>query len=202
MSLDPDSVSPRRPRAQTPKRASATLARWRRGGLATLPRRRNGGGRVLVAGASAALLAGAGWVAAADERPVVDLDRLLRLPPSEEDLRPNPRPGGATRSEWSARFSEARADLENARVALAAAQKELEELAEDSSTWQMAVPGATANANENSPISFRLVQEIRRQREEVEHNQSRLRELVVEANLAGVPEAWTQRRTKVSPPAR
>ena len=167
-----------------------------------MPRRRNGGGRVLVAGASAALLAGAGWVAAADERPVVDLDRLLRLPPSEEDLRPNPRPGGATRSEWSARFSEARADLENARVALAAAQKELEELAEDSSTWQMAVPGATANASENSPISFRLVQEIRRQREEVEHNQHRLRELGVEANLAGVPEEWTQRRSKVSPPAR
>ena len=44
--------------------------------------------------------------------------------------------------------------------------------------------------------------QVTRQREEVEHNQSRLRELAVEANLAGVPEEWTQRRSKVSPPAR
>ena len=155
-----------------------------------------------MAGASAALLAGAGWAAAADERPAVDLDRLLRLPPSGQALQQDPRPGGATRSQWRARFSEARADLDDAREALAAAQKELEELAGDSSTWQVAVPGASANSSENSPISFRLVQEIRRQREEVEHSQRRLRELAVEANLAGVPEEWTERPAKVPPPAR
>ena len=163
---------------------------------------RNGGSRVLVAGASAALMAGAGWVAAADERPAVDLDRLLRLPPSGQALQQNPRPGGATRSQWRARFSDARADLEDARTALAVAQKELEELAGDSSTWQMAIPGASANSSENSPISFRLIQEIRRQREEVEHGQSRLRELGVEANLAGVPEEWTQSPAKVPTAAR
>ncbi len=155
-----------------------------------------------MAGASAALLAGAGWVAAADERPAVDLDRLLRLPRSEQAIHENPRPGGATRSQWRARFSQARADLEDARVALAVAQKELEELAVNSSTWQMAVPGGPANISENSPISFRLVQEIRRQREEVEHSQRRLRDLEVESNLAGVPEEWTQHPAKVPPPPR
>lgn len=170
--------------------------------MANLPRRRNGASRILVAGASAALLAGAGWVAAADERPAVDLDRLLRLPASGQAFHDNPRPGGATRSQWRARFSDARADLEDARLALAAAQKELEELAGESSTWQMAVPGASANSSENSPISFRLVQEIRRQREEVEHSQRRLQDLGVESNLAGVPEEWIQPRSKVPPPAR
>ncbi len=155
-----------------------------------------------MAGASAVLLAGAGLVAAADERPPVDLDRLLRLPRSEQAIHENPRPGGATRSQWRARFSKARADLEDARVALAAAKKELEELAGDSTPWQMAVPGGLANASENSPISFRLVQEIRRQREEVEHSQRRLRDLEVESNLAGVPEEWTDAPGEGSPPAR
>ena len=65
-------------------------------------------------------------------------------------------------------------------------------LAGESAAWQMAVPGVGVESNENSPISFRLIQEIRRQREEVEHGQRRLQDLEVEANLAGVPKAWSQ----------
>ena len=53
----------------------------------------------------------------------------------------------------------------------------------------MAAPGAQPTA-ENSPVSYKLRQEIRRQREEVGRAERRLRELEVEASLAGVPAEW------------
>ncbi len=160
--------------------------------MKSLPQPRNRVSRFLAAGAVAVLLVGPSPISAADESPAVDLDRLLQLPPPEPSIYGNPRPGGATRTQWKARFSEARGDLEKARMALAAAKKELEELAGDSAAWQMAVPGGQPDSNANSPVSFRLIQEIRRQREEVEHGQRRMKELEVEANLAGVPEDWSQ----------
>ena len=157
-----------------------------------MPQPRNRVSRFLAAGAVAVLVVGPSPISAADESPVVDLDRLLQLPPPEPSIYGNPRPGGATRSQWRDRFSEVRGDLEKARMALAAAKTELEELAGDSAAWQMAVPGGQPDANTNSPVSFRLIQEIRRQREEIEHGQRRMKELKVEANLAGVPEEWGQ----------
>ncbi len=159
-----------------------------------MPQPRNRVSRFLAAGAVAVLVVGPGRISAADEPPAVDLDRLLQLPPSEPSIHGNPRPGGATRSQWRTRFSEARGDVEKARMALAVAKKELEELAGDSAAWQMAVPGGQPDSNENSPVSFRLIQEIRRQREEVEHGQRRIKDLQVEANLAGVPDEWSQPR--------
>jgi hypothetical protein len=118
----------------------------------------------------------------------VGLDALMRLPAQtptpqqeESDL--------GDRKEWEARFAKARADLETARGALAASQAELGELASDGSAWQMAVPGAGANA-ENSPVSYKLRQDIRRQRGEVAEAERALQELRIQANLAGVPEDW------------
>lgn len=166
--------------------------RGRRGGVESLPQPRNRVSQFLAAGAVAVLLVGPSPISAADESPAVDLDRLLQLPPPEPFIHGNPRPGGATRTQWKARFSEARGDLEKARMALAAAKQELEELAGDSAAWRMAVPGGQPDSNANSPVSFRLIQEIRRQREEVAHGQRRMKELEVEANLAGVPEDWSQ----------
>ena len=83
----------------------------------------------------------------------------------------------------------ARADLELAREELAASQAELGELAVDGNAWQMAPPGGKANA-ENSPLSYKLRQDIRRQREDVEQAERALTELRIKANLAGVPEDW------------
>ena len=53
----------------------------------------------------------------------------------------------------------------------------------------MSAPGAQAGA-ENSPVSFRLRQELRKQRDELAAAERRLNELEVEANLAGVPAEW------------
>jgi predicted nucleic acid-binding Zn-ribbon protein len=139
------------------------------------------------------LLAGAGASAAAEadppiSPPPVELDQLLKLPDSF-DLE-NPRYGGATRSEWRSRFAEAREALEEARAALEAAQHELEELAGEKAGWQMSAPGVQVTNAENSPVSYELRQEIRRQRDEIERFERRLQELGIEAKLAGVPDEW------------
>ncbi len=118
----------------------------------------------------------------------VELERLLQLPESF-DVGGEHR-GGASESEWRGRFLKARQDIDATRYALDEAQKQLEILAGDTSGYQVAAPGATDP--QNSPVSFQLRQEIRRQREELGRAQKRLRELGVQANLADVPEPWRQ----------
>ena len=119
--------------------------------------------------------------------PNVSLDQLLKLPDSMEyDVE---RRGGATRSEWRTRFREARGDLDKAKARKAEAQKKLEGSASESS-WRFAPPGATGTteATEN----YKLVQEVKREEAEVQRLDKRLRDLEVEANLAGVPSEWRE----------
>ncbi len=66
---------------------------------------------------------------------------------------------------------------------------DLGEVAGDSGQWSVAAPGTTPNP-ENTPLSYKLRQEIRRQREEVERAERRLRALEIEADLAEVPAEW------------
>ena len=137
---------------------------------------------------AAGLMAGtpAPEVNEAADPPVVDLDRLLRLPQSLE-VEAVER-GGATASQWRLRFQGERAKLSAARSALNSAQVELESLAQESNSWQIAPPGAKQATQ--SPVSFRLHQEIRRRKEEIALSQRRLGDLGVEADLAEVPEEW------------
>ena len=58
------------------------------------------------------------------------------------------------------------------------------------SNWKVSAPGAQAGAGENSPVDYGLRQEIQRNREDVVRAERKLRDLIVEANLAGVPENW------------
>lgn len=117
----------------------------------------------------------------------VRIDQLLKLPTS---YRANDvHKGGATRIEWRARFEEARADLSEKEKNLARVRAELEKTAGDATSWKMAPPGADLSG-ENNPVSFRLTQELRRSREEVEHAEKRLTDLDIEASLAGVPDDW------------
>jgi hypothetical protein len=94
--------------------------------------------------------------------------------------------GGAGRSEWVSRFAEVDGELDSAKKSLVEAQQKLDALAGDSGGWQMAPPGA--QSGDAGPVSYELLQEIRRHKEEVEVAERRRRELVVEASLAGVPE--------------
>jgi hypothetical protein len=123
--------------------------------------------------------------------PAVELDRLLKLPSTVEVQREQI--GSATRSQWRARFASARAEHEAALAGLESAQKKLGEVAETSEAWQMAPPGAgaTGGASE-TPVDYQLRQEVRRQREDLIRSEKNLRELTIEADLAGVPADWRE----------
>ncbi len=126
--------------------------------------------------------------AAPSTEPEVELNRLLKLPDSYAT--PSEKRGGASRDEWKRRYARIRADHENAEAARDQAQRGLEAAASDSGQWSVAAPGGSPN--ENSPLSYGLRQEIRRQREAVEASAKALRQLDIEADLAGIPEAWRE----------
>lgn len=132
--------------------------------------------------------AGVSW-AADDPPPKVGLDQLLKLP-STTPMVEEARKGGRTRADWRLRFDTAQAALADHEQALRKAREELEELVGEQSSWQMTAPGLPAGSAENTPVSFQLREEIRREEDEVARAERRLRDLEVEASLAGVPGDW------------
>jgi hypothetical protein len=123
---------------------------------------------------------------AAPQQPA-ELERLLTLPSGERfgvDRR-----GGLSRGEWRARFNEIATALANERQALADAEGRLGEAAGSASNWQMApVPGMQPSPD--APLDYQLRVAIRRHRSEIERLEKKLRQLEIEANLAGVPPEW------------
>jgi multidrug efflux pump subunit AcrA (membrane-fusion protein) len=99
--------------------------------------------------------------------------------------------GGATQGEWRSRFQKVRTELASERSALERAQLELEKVAGSSDSWKLAPPGVSAS-NSEAPLDYRLRNEIRQHRAEVDRLEKQLRDLEVEANLAGVPQEWRQ----------
>jgi hypothetical protein len=147
--------------------------------------------------AALALAVGYAFAAAGEEPeakaappPAVDMDRLLKLPPTVEI--PREQIGSATKSQWRARFVSARAEHEAALAALEAAQKKLGTVAEETDSWQIAPPGSGAKGASEAPVDYQLKQEMRRQREDLTRSEKNLRELTIEADLAGVPADWRE----------
>ena len=122
----------------------------------------------------------------------VSLDQLLTLPsalPVESGQR-----GGQTRAEWNSRFAEAESAVETAKTDLDESLDRLSELVGRTSNWKIAMPGVQAAVDDASPVNYGLKQEIRRKREDVVRTERALRDLIVEANLAGVPKNWYSER--------
>ncbi|MFV1978914.1 MAG: hypothetical protein ACC649_06135 [Myxococcota bacterium] len=122
----------------------------------------------------------------------VTLDQLLTLPsalPVESGQR-----GGQTRAEWSSRFAEAEAEVEKAKADLDDSLDRLSELVGKTSNWKVGAPGVQAGPSDNSPVNYGLRQEIQQNREDIVRTERKLRELSIEANLAGVPENWYKTR--------
>jgi hypothetical protein len=117
------------------------------------------------------------------------LDRLLKIPDATDystDVK-----GGASRAEWRQRFGDARSAVASAERALAASQAKLADSAGEKSEWQFSPPGVPAQeATQDSSSNYQLREQVRRQRGELDRSRARLRELDVQANLAGVPEEW------------
>jgi len=140
-------------------------------------------------------------VAADDERdvpsaerggtaPPVELELLLKLPDSYAaggELR-----GGASRSEWRARFFGMREKLDERRDHMQQLQTKMEGMAGDSSTWAVGAPGLSAPDPQISTLNYKLRQDLRRAREDVVLAERELRELRIEADLADVPATWRE----------
>jgi len=133
---------------------------------------------------------GEGTTASGSPKPQVDLGRLLKLPDSYNQPLESRR--GKGQADWQRRFETVRLDLLSAEVALGKAKTELGEAATDSSQWAVAAPGTAPNP-ENTPLSYKLRQEIRRQRENLKRAERQLRSLEIEADLAEVPLSWRAR---------
>lgn len=120
------------------------------------------------------------------------LDALLRLPSDFETQRTSAPVAGASEDEWRRRFDRAEKAIGEAREALTRTREELDGLAESGggSQWSVAPPGATGGDQTTSPLSFKLRQEIQRNRESLDEAEKALRELRIEADLAGVPPEW------------
>jgi hypothetical protein len=131
----------------------------------------------------------------------VELDSLLRLPSGFGSATPRA-VAGAGESEWRRRFAKADRELSEARTSLNETKRELDEVAVDggSSQWSIAPPGASGGdaSPGTSPLSFKLRQQLREDRDRIDTTKRALRELRIEADLAGVPKAW--REVNPSPP--
>jgi len=122
------------------------------------------------------------------------LDALLHVP--SDYLAPRGRTiGGVGEPEWRRRFAQVHKQLRGAQSALDEIKASLDEASEGggSSQWAVAPPGvsnAGAGGPTNSPLSFRLRQELLRKREDLEAAERSLRDLRIEADLVGVPVDW------------
>ena len=141
------------------------------------------------------LLAGVGPVRAEEEpsaetnsrqapdRRATGLERLLRIPPTV-DLAP-PRRGLRDEEAWREAFRDARAEVFELEQRIGETQTKLREAAP--ANWGFTAPGA---GQQSDPEVLRLRAMLRRDRQSLESSRERLRDLDVEASLAGVPDAW------------
>lgn len=125
------------------------------------------------------------------------LDALLSVP--KDYLEPRGRTvGGAGEDEWRRRFARAHERLVGAQTALDETKGALDQAAagSGSSQWAVAPPGAGGGGSSptDSPLSFKLRQELVRNRERLEEAERALRDLRIEADLAGVPPDWRDDR--------
>lgn len=119
----------------------------------------------------------------------VELDQLLKLP-SSMDFEQQER-NGITADAWKARFRESSAEIQAAQAKIGKTMEELDGMSGQagSGQWQMAPPGASSNTDV-TPLSFRLREQLREQRVELEAVESKYRDLEIQADLAGVPDSW------------
>ncbi len=153
-------------------------------------------GLALVVAGAASAEESAAASPAAEAPPVIDeaapapsgvaLDQLLILP--SDRTYSVERKGGLTRGEWRSRYSDVRTELEKERSALETTQAKLEDAG--GGQWSVnPIPGSETDSS-RSPIDFQLRTELRKHREEIERLERKVRQLDIQADLAGVPEEW------------
>jgi len=111
------------------------------------------------------------------------LDRLLRVP--SVDAPQSELHGGRSRRTWVESFSKAEAEVAELEQRISETQAALR--ARTAGDWAYTPQGASAPSD---PDVLKLRADLRRDRQSLEAARTRLRDLEVEASLAGVPEGW------------
>ncbi len=120
---------------------------------------------------------------------IISLEKLLKIP--ESHSYEVERKAGASATEWRTRFRDYRDRLEQERSSLEKEEEELAKVAGATSAWQWAAPGVgTMSGGEDQTKHYQLRQKIRGRKAKIEELEWKVRDLEVEANLAGVPDAW------------
>ena len=119
----------------------------------------------------------------------IGLDQLLKLP-SDGAFATKPRQG-ANAQTWRRRFAEAARAVDEAQLRIKVARDALDEMSASGSAsqWQMAPPGQSASTDV-APMSLKQREEIRAGKEQLAQAERAQRALVIEADLAGVPQSW------------
>ncbi len=118
----------------------------------------------------------------------LDLDRLLRPPDTLGVPTPSSEPsyGGRDRGEWREQVTSAEAEVVDLESKVEVNQQHLR--ANTAGDWNYSPAGGEAS----DPEVLKLRAQLRRDRQSLEAARQRLRDLRVEASLAGVPEAWLE----------
>ena len=137
--------------------------------------------------------------------PTIGLDKLMKLPDSYGAQAMERRGKGLSADQWRDRFAAAQREVVRAEKDLKNAQAALEKVAGSTSSWQVSAPGLVGGGGgidaDNAPVSFRLREAVRMRKLALEEARRAQRDLVVEANLAGVPEGWRHPEEKTRAPA-
>ena len=126
-------------------------------------------------------------------RPSIGIDRLLN-PSAGSRLALERTPGGRDREAWQREFAEARDEVVNLEARVAATQEEMRNLSRGN--WSYTPAGG---GQPEDPEILKRKAKIKRDRQSLEAAEKRLRELEVEASLAGVPENWMEPPEQAAP---
>jgi hypothetical protein len=118
--------------------------------------------------------------------PSLDLDKLLNPKPGEPRAETPSRPGGKDRETWQREFQEATAEVGQLRSRVEESQRKMREAAgETGYSYSPAGGGETYD-----PDVLKTRAQLQRDRQSLQAAERRLRDLKVEASLAGVPPEW------------
>lgn len=126
----------------------------------------------------------------APRKPSIGLDSLLRPRTGTYEpipVQPSDEHGGRGEAEWRKLFSEAHSEEGELEIRVSEAQEKVR--ASSGQEWGY-TPAGTGMPTD--PEMLKLRAELKRDRQSLEAARTRLRDLDVEASLAGVPDSWRE----------
>jgi hypothetical protein len=125
--------------------------------------------------------------------PELGLERLLNPRANTPAAPRGDAPGGKDREAWEREFLKARSEVAELRARVEATQSEMRDAA--GAGWSYSPGGGQAE----NPEMLKRKAQLKRDRQSLDAAEQRLRDLEVEASLAGVPQEWMHPAEPSSP---